>query len=233
LDSYFCDRKPQHWSQNEREFGRQNKDGASFSPEEYPSRGRDSEKLGTGPHKDYKSGGFQSKPFQQDNRYQEGPMSSPKAYTEPGGRDGRHDFVPFFSKPFQQDNRYQEGPMSFPKTYTQPGGRDGRHDFVPFSSNTYDNQGLQFDNRHWQGDSSPGFINRDAAQNVGMHNRGPNKSQHQNRGRSNDRGQHQQRRGQCNPRRGQFHQYRGQSQDGRQGQRRYVQFYCNSKHHIS
>jgi len=109
--------------------------------------------------------------------------------------------------------------MSSPKPFTQPGGRDGRHDFVPFPSNTHDNHGLQSDNRHWQGNSSPGFSNRDAAQNVGMHNRGPNKGPYQHRGRSNDRGQHQQRRGQCNPHHGQFHQYRGRSQDGGQGQR--------------
>jgi len=208
LDSYFCDRRPQNQSQNEGasfQFGRQNKDGTPFSPGEYPFHGR-----GTSPHKDYKSGGFQSKPF-------------------------------------QQDNTYQEGPMSPPKTFTQHGGRDGRHDFVPVSSNTHDNHGLQSDNRHWQGDSGPGFSNRDAVQNVGMQNRGSSRGSYQHRGRSNDRGhqhqdkgqhqqnrgQHQQRRGQCNPHRGQFHQNRGQSQDGGQGQRRCVQFYWNSKHHTS
>jgi len=212
-------RRPQHRSQNEWVFVEQNKDGAPFSSGEYPSQGRHSEKLDASTHKDYKSGGFQSKPFQQDYRYQEGPMSSPKTFTQPGGRGGRHDFVPFSSKPFQQDIRYQEGPISSPKIFTQPGGRDGRHDFVSFSSNTHDNYGLQSDNRHWQGDSSPGFSNRDTVQNVGMHSRGPNKGPYQNRGRSNDRGQHQQRRGQFNPHHGQFHQHRGRSQDGRQGQR--------------
>jgi len=213
LDSYFCDRKPQYKPPHERasfQSDRQNKDGSPFSPGEYPSQGRDSEKLGTGPHKDYKSGGFRSKPFQQDNRYQEGPMSSPEMFT-------------------------------------QYGGRDGRRDFVPFSGNTDDNSGRQPDNRHWQGDSGPGFNKRDGVQNVGMQNRGPNKGSYQHRGRSSDRGQHQQQRGQCNPHRGQFHQHRGQfhqhrgqfhqhrgqSQDGRQGQRRCVQFYWNSKHPTS
>jgi len=177
--------RPQYQPQNEPAsfpFGGQSKDGTPFSPGEYSSQGRDSEKFGTNPDKDYKSGGFQSKPFQQDNRYKEGPMSSPK-------------------------------------TFTEDGGRGGRHDFVQFSGNTNDNCGLQSDNRHWQGNSGFGFDNRDAVQNVGMQNYGSHRGSYQHRGQDSDRGQHQQRRGQCNPHRGQFHHRRGQSQDGRQGQR--------------
>jgi len=177
-------RRPPYQPQNEPAsfpFGRQNKDGTPFSPGEYPSQGRDSEKFGTNPHKDYKWGGYQSKPFQQDT--------------------------------------YKKGPMSSPETFTQRGGRGGGRDFVPFSGNTHDNRGLQSDNRQWQGNSGPGFDNRDAVRNVGMQNRGSHRGSYQHRGQDNDRGQHQQRRGQCNPHRGQFHHRRGQSQDGRQGQR--------------
>jgi len=137
--------------------------------------------------------------------------------------------------------------MSSPETFTQHGGRGGGRDFVPFSGNTHDNRGFQSDNRQWQGNSGPGFDNRDAVRNVGnrqwqgnsgpgfdnrdvvrnvgMQNRGSHRGSYQHRGQDNDRGQHQQRRGQCNPHRGQFHHRRGQSQDGRQGQRRCVQFY--------